>query len=200
MRTLGVMARPLVLVSGFGPFERFRANPSGEVARALGRRPPPGVDVRSVVLPVSFARAPAELERALAGGGRRRPVALLGLGVHPERGFRLELQGGPRLRRRPRPDVDGRLPAEFARAEGPRSTAVDTAALTRVLREAGVRNVRSSRSAGGYVCEWLYHHLLEHGERLGVPALFVHVPPRSATPVTRQARVIGLVVRALAGA
>lgn len=193
------MARPLVLVSGFGPFERFAANPSGEVARAVGRRPPRGVTIRSIVLPVSFGRAPDELERALARCGSTRPAALLGLGVHRERGFRLELLGGPRLRRRPRPDVDGRLPAEFARDETPRRTTVDTAALARELRAAGVRNVRPSRSAGGYVCEWVYHHLLEHGERLGVPALFVHVPPRSATPVPRQVAVIGRVVQALAG-
>lgn len=199
-RTLVPMARPLVLVSGFGPFERFRANPSGEVARALQRRPPPGVLVRSIVLPVSFARAPAELERALARCGRGGPVALLGLGVHRERGYRLERLGGPRLRRRPRPDVDGRLPADFARAAGPRPTAVDTAALARDLRGAGVRNVRVSRSAGGYVCEWVYHHLLEHGERLGVPALFVHVPPRSFTPVARQTEVLARVVQVLASA
>src|SRR5262245_42662392 len=102
------MAAPLVLVSGFGSFEIFARNPSGDVARALARRrigAAGDVRVRAVILPVSFARAPRAWDRALARLGAR-PQLLLGLGVARSAGFRLESGAGPRLKNVPRPDVD----------------------------------------------------------------------------------------------
>ena len=60
------MAAALVLVTGFGPFETCRFNPSRVVAAALEREPPPRVRVRATELPVSFHGAPREVERFVA--------------------------------------------------------------------------------------------------------------------------------------
>jgi len=186
---------PLVLVSGFGPFEAFDRNPSGEVAEALAERPPPGLRVRARVLPVSFARAPRAWDELLAAG--ERPALFLGLGVARKAGFRLERCGGPRLKLVPRPDVDGRCAEEYS-SDGPKlETGLDLALVLASLRARGVADARVSRSAGGYVCERIYHHLLVRAAERGVPALFVHVPPLRFAPLARQVEVVGWVLEEL---
>src|SRR5262245_44137908 len=153
---------PLVLVSGFGPFEEVGVNPSGEIATALEARPPRGSRVRAVVLPVSFARAPEAWDGRLSEliGQGERPDLCLSLGVAKEPGFRLERFGGPELKLVPRPDVDGRTAAEFTRS-GPRlESGLDLGRLLEALRGRGIADARLSQTAGGYVCERIYHHVL----------------------------------------
>lgn len=196
---MAASATPLVLVSGFGPFEAFDRNPSGEVALALAARPPRGVRVRSGVLPVSFGRAPEALDELLdelldAG---ERPALCLALGVAREAGFRLERFGGGALQLVPRPDVDGRTAHEFSREGAPLEAGVDLARLLAALRARGAGDAWISLRAGGYVCEHVYHHLLGRASRLGVPGLFVHVPPLRFTPLERQVEVIGWVLEEL---
>lgn len=179
------VALPLVLLSGFEAFERVQRNPSGALARALAARPPRGWRVAGVVLPVSFARAPHAWDRrheALTG----RPALLLAMGVSKEASFRLERLGRPRLRHVARPDVDGELPARHSRRGPALATSLDLARLARALRRRGLGPLRVSRSAGGYVCERLYHHVLVRGGRAGIPALFLHVPPLARVPLAVQ--------------
>jgi pyrrolidone-carboxylate peptidase len=186
------------LVTGFGPFESYGVNPSAEVALALARRPPTGLTVVAGVLPASFERAPRAWDE-LYDGLKGRPELVLALGVlrAGDRGFRIEAAAGPELVLVPRPDVDGRMPAEFSRPGPTLTSAVDVDALQRRLVERGVHEARCSRSAGGYVCERLYHHVLARSREHGVRALFVHVPPLSATPLERQVEVVGLALEAL---
>lgn len=181
----------LVLVSGFGAFEAVVRNPSGEVALALAADPPPGLEVRSGVLPVSFERAPRGWDELAASIDGRPPALALGLGVQRRDTFRLEARARGRLRRRARPDVDG-VPAAAARydGDGELSTMFDLERTSAALRDAGATRVSISEDAGGFVCERLYYHLLRWSARRAVPALFVHVPPIDAVPVEEQARVL----------
>lgn len=188
-------AAPLVLVSGFGPFEAFDRNPSGEVALALGAQPPSGLRVRSGVLPVSFGRAPEAFDELLVSG--EPPALCLALGVAPEPGFRLERFGGCALRLVPRPDVDGRTAQEFSREGALLESGVDLAGPLAALRARGVGDAWISLRAGGYVCEHVYHHVLGRAARLGVPGLFVHVPPLRFTAIERQVEVIGWLLEEL---
>ena len=183
------MPRPLVLVSGFGPFEAFERNPSSQLARALLAQPPRGVRIRSVVLPVSFARASQAWDEHFAGRGT--PALCVGLGVASRRRvIALERFAGPRLRRIVRPDVDGRSARAFSRA-GPRlESALDLPRLLARVRARGAARLRVSKSAGGYVCEHLYHHLLERAQTRGIPGLFVHVLPAARLPLERQLEVL----------
>jgi pyroglutamyl-peptidase len=57
--------------------------------------------------------------------------------------------------------------------------------------------VHISEDAGGYVCDWVYQHILAHGERLGIPAVFLHVPPSLEVPFEEQLPFVRSVVRAL---
>ncbi len=185
----------LVLVSGFGAFERVDANPSGFVARALEAAPPVGARVRAIELPVSFARAPAALE-AFVGGLPAPPDLLVGLGVQKQAGFRVELAARGVLERATRPDVDGVVAADATRA--------CVAPVLRTRLEARLAQLCADRAgwglsedAGGYVCERVYHGLLALGIRLGRPAVFVHVPPERFVPKEEQAREVGEFVAAL---
>lgn len=187
--------KPLVLVTGFGPFERVEINPSGEIARALAADPPPGLRVVSRGLPASFARGPRGWDRLLARA--ERPALCLALGVAKRPGFRLERFASPRLKHGPRTDVDGRTAQEFSRA-GPRlETTLPVASLRAALRRRGVGGVRVSHRSGGYVCERVYHHVLERTAARGLPALFVHVPPLRFTPLARQVQVIRWILEEL---
>jgi pyroglutamyl-peptidase len=181
-----------VLLSGFGPFHGVSENPSGLIARALAAEP----WVHSVVLPVSFRGAPPAFDAALAALAPVLPLALVGLGVHPDPGFRLERRACHPLRST-RPDVEGICAAELAiGGSGERCTDLDLDALAGALRRAGAR-VRISSDAGGYVCERLYLHALETGERLGVPGVFLHVPPLAEEPLEAQVEVVRALLSAI---
>lgn len=183
------MLPPLLLVSGFGAFERVSSNPSAALARDLARRPPPGWRVAAVELPVSFARAPATWD-AFRKSLRGRPALFLALGVSKEAPFRLERYGRPRLKLVARPDVDGALPRKFSRSGPTEETTLDLTRLVRALRSRSGPGVRVSRTAGGYVCERISHHILRRAREEGVAGLFLHVPPERFVPLARQARFV----------
>jgi pyroglutamyl-peptidase len=183
----------ILLLSGFGPFEGVPDNPSGRAAEALAADP----GIHAVVLPVSFRAAPRALDAALAALAPSVPAALIGLGVHRGPEFRLERRACRPLRSG-RPDLDG-VCASAIPLEGPPElcTGIDLEALAGELRAAGAERVRISDDAGGYVCERLYRHSLEAGARLGVPAVFLHVPPLLALPLERQLPVVRGLIRAV---
>ena len=183
------MPSPLIVVTGFGPFPGTVRNPSREVALALERRPPAGTRVLARELPVTFAGAPAAID-ALVDGLPERPVLLLGLGVQPEPTFRLERRARGRLCGA-RVDGDGRTADEVGvDAGGDLECGLELEPLAEALRGAGARDVLVSSDAGGYVCERTYHRLLAAGVELGVPALFLHVPPVAAMDPAEQERIV----------
>jgi pyroglutamyl-peptidase len=188
-RRAGSAGRP-ILVTGFGPFLSVAENPSGALARWADGRRFGDHQVVGQVLRVAFAGLPEELERAVTGC-IEPPCALVSLGVQREAWWRLE-----RRARRPltsvKCDVDGELASGFD-ADAPaseRHTRFDLDRLCGAIADLDLP-ARASDDAGGYVCEWCYDHLLGHGERLGVPALFVHVPPHDAFEDEVQERALG---------
>jgi len=181
---------PLVLVTGFGPFEDRRHNPSRVVAAALERVPPAGLRVRARELPVSFLAAPREVERFVARHARSRPVLVLGLGVQRKGYFRFERRARGRYTTR-RVDNDGTVGARLgARVGRTLRTTLDLRLLARLLRAAGAADVRISSNAGGYVCERTYHALLTSASKRGLAALFLHVPPSEDVPSRTQVRLV----------
>lgn len=184
------MPPALVLLSGFGPFLDVQENPSGALARALGDAPPAGMEVHGGVLPVSVERVPAAYDALLGELGERRPDLLLALGVHRGPTFRLERFARARLHAE-RPDNDGRLAAGTVVGDGvDRASSLDLEELEGALRAAGAPATQLSDDAGGYVCERTYHHVLTRAEGLGIPGLFLHVPPLDVLPIARQVEVV----------
>ncbi|MCZ6596482.1 MAG: hypothetical protein O7B99_02470 [Planctomycetota bacterium] len=183
------MTRPLLLVTGFGPFVGVDHNPSGEVARALEAEPPAVAEVRAAVLPVSFERVPAAYDALLADLAPRRPAALVALGVQLHAYFRLERRARARLRSA-KADNDGREGTGIVLAGGDMETGLDLEPLAAALTRAGGTEVRISEDAGGFVCEGTYHHVLKRAGELGVPGLFLHVPPVDVVAVAAQVPVV----------
>jgi len=187
--------RPLVLTTGFGPFEDVPENPSERIALGLAASPPPGIEVVAEVAPVSFARAPQALAGALERLAPRSPDLLLGLGVHRRAGYRVELRARAGLTKRGRTDVDGIAAAEADTSSGADlRTEVEDAVRAFV---AGDESFYLSEDAGGYVCERLYRAHLEHGLQLRRPALFVHVPHLVHARLEAQVADLGRLVAAL---
>lgn len=193
------MADRLVVITAFGAFPGVARNPSREVARALEREPPPGVRVRAYELPVTFLGVAPAIDAAIAALDGERPYALLGLGVQSKGStFRLESRARGRLSSA-RVDAEGRASAELEIDAGPDLwTELDLAPFERALRDAGAPAIELSNDAGGYVCERSYHHLLLRARELGVPALFLHVPPIAVVGVEQQIGIVRAVLEQIA--
>jgi pyroglutamyl-peptidase len=166
-----------VVLTSFEPFDGHALNSSLEVGRALLRRPPDGVVLDWVVLPVVAGHC---VEQAWARVRRAGPALVLSLGQHAGAAalrledvavnlndFRIDDNAGNRPRRQ------RILPA------GPpayRTTLCPTR-LLRALRGRGIRAERSG-SAGTYVCNHLFYGLLHRAAVAGCPHQtgFIHLP------------------------
>jgi pyroglutamyl-peptidase len=162
-----------VLVTGFEPFGGADVNPSQRLVEALAADPPDGLELTAAVLPVAWARAGAELLRALE---TTRPELVICFGqadgradVEVER-FALNLDDG-------RDDEGESRRAEIA-VDGPVAyrSSLPVDAIVEALRADGIP-AAASRDAGGYLCNHVFYvlmHALE--ERGGTRGGFVHMP------------------------
>lgn len=182
---------PLVILTGFEPFGGSDHNPSWDVASAVAGRALPGrlsrtgappVEVRTVLLPVTYGRGSRLLTDAVeaAVAEDRCPAAVIALGLAAGTdAVRLE-RVGVNLRDARIPDNAGAQPADEPVVDGGDGALFSTlrlkAAHARIMA-AGIP-VRLSLSAGSFVCNdvlySLLHHLRAHDPK--VPAGFVHVP------------------------
>ena len=179
------MTTTRVLVTGFEAFAGAASNPSGEVVRRLVSVPQPelaeaGVEVRGVVLPVSYRASGPALEAAIAAHAPDVVVAL-GLaegrsGVTPER-VAINLDDA-RIA-----DNDGDQPIDAAIEEGgpaARFSTLPVKAIVAALTEAGLP-ATVSLTAGSFVCNHVAYLVGGAVERNpGLRGGFIHVP---ATPV-----------------
>lgn len=193
------MSDPLILVTGFGPFEEVEENPSGRLAERLDADPPPRVEIASRILPVSFRGAGSEIDAALTALEPRRPDAMLLMGVYKKgERFRLERRATTALKAG-RPDVLGLEAEALSIAEAPDlETGLDVDALVAALEGAGATDVEVSEDAGGYVCERAYRHAMERGVELTIPTIFLHVPPIKRLGLDQQLRPVRALVTELA--
>ena len=169
-----------ILITGFGPFGTVTENGSQRLVDALLAEAPAGLELVGGILPVEFGRVATALDELLNGPGRGAR-ALVATGVHRAESLRIERRarrlggaGSDRTdnvgRRADDDPLAADLPAELA-------TAVDLEALCSAAAAAGDLEPWISDDAGGYVCERACFHVLQRGRELGLPAVFVHVPP-----------------------
>jgi pyroglutamyl-peptidase len=170
-----------VLITGFGPFPGAPVNPSGWLAEALSER-------FSVVAGELHTRVlPTEWE-AVEGLARRlhqtiQPHVTIHFGLNQSaKGFRIERSAHNRAS--PRADASGGQPRDrVILAQGPErlDSSLPASALSAHLRQRGVPAV-SSRSAGRYLCNFLYYLSLDCAARQksASAVLFVHIPPFAA--------------------
>lgn len=174
-----------ILLTGFEPFDGASVNPSWE---AVLRVPDTicGRSVHRLRLPVEYGRAAALLLEEIR---RVQPRIVLCCGVASGReGVTPELVAlNYRMARIP-DNAGQHYTGQPIRPDGP------TAIMTRLPVQDMVEAIRAgdvpawvSLSAGAYVCNDLYYHLLEAEERLGCRGLFVHVPEEKDVSAPRAA-------------
>ncbi len=166
-----------VLITGFGPFPGAPVNPSGGLALALARkRRPEFAGVRRIahVFETSYAAVDRDLLRLLA---QHRPDIVLLFGLAARTPF-------VRIETRTRnaasmlfPDVDGKVRHDHAIAPGAPASLRGRAPFARLLAAARSTraNVRLSRDAGDYLCNYTYWRALD-ASRSGTLVQFIHIP------------------------
>jgi pyroglutamyl-peptidase len=187
------MARPRLLITGFGPFPGFAKNPSAWLVEALAdRQGGREFTLETRVLDTEWdnvALIPRLFETL-------QPHAMIHFGVSAgARAFHVERSAHNRTAKA----RDGRgamAKDRTIRAGGsPRlDTEFPAAKLAAHLRKNGIA-ARTSRSAGAYLCNFLYYHSLEWAQqRQSVPpVVFVHIPPwtKGRGPNSREALLQG---------
>lgn len=167
-----------VLITGFGPFPGASVNPSAWLAEALpGRLSGLDGELHARVLPTEW-EAVAGVVQALHE--TLQPHVMIHFGLSQSaKGFRIERSAHNRAS--PRADAAGALPrGQVILPQGPGrlDSPLPASALTAHLRERGIP-AAPSRSAGRYLCNFLYYLSLDWASRQErAPAvLFVHMPP-----------------------
>ncbi|MGD9502896.1 MAG: hypothetical protein AB7V40_10480 [Methyloceanibacter sp.] len=187
------MARRRVLITGFGPFPGFAENPSAWLVETLAKRhgaPEFKLDARVLRTEWDNVALIPRLFETL------QPHAMIHFGV-AKRATAFHIERSAHNRTAQERDARGATPGDRAiRADGsPRlDTEFPAAKLAAYLRQNGIR-AKTSRSAGAYLCNFLYYHALEwaQSQRAVPPVVFVHIPPwtKRGGPLSREALIQG---------
>jgi pyroglutamyl-peptidase len=188
---------PVLLVTGFGPFENFAENPSGDIAELVHGRLIAGVRVVGQRLAVHWREAWPTIHAAVRA---HQPRALLCLGVAPDPFIRLEIVA--KNLALPAVDVAGQQPETAAwwriLTDAPpayyttlpldwiherfQQRRADLVAAGRA--EASVVRAELWPDAGHYLCNHVFFQAMHHLGGVVPHRGFIHVPrypPAAAT-------------------
>jgi pyroglutamyl-peptidase len=165
-----------LVLTGFGLWGEEKYNSSWDIVRDNPIVLPPGWQAVTRQLPVSWRRVPQELDDILTDPDVR---AVICFGMCAGRAIRVE-RLAINLSDLDRPDADlAYSPGEYAVPGGPPAywSRLDVAATLAALRQAGVP-AEESRSAGGFLCNFAFYHLMHRLARREPTTVggFVHVP------------------------
>jgi pyroglutamyl-peptidase len=173
---MSAMPQPVILLTGFEPFDGESVNPSWQVAQALHGETVAGARVQSLCLPCAFGDALDVLGAALA---RQRPGIVLALGQATGRADFSPERVAINLNDARIPCNAGRQPIDEPVVPGAPAAYFSTLpikAIAAALREAGLP-AAVSHSAGTYVCNHVFYGLMHAlRRRRGVRAGFMHLP------------------------
>jgi len=161
-----------ILVYGFGPYRRFRNNVTEKIIRRLPRRR----ELRTIIFPVKFHRC-----QFIDAVRKHDPEVILGLG-QCSRGRRLRIERRAVNKRR---NDKGKKAKPIIRG-GPRQLP------TNLKLNIGAQ-MRFSRNAGDYVCNYSMYVILDYlkRRRVSVRFGFIHIPydfePRKAKGILMKA-------------
>lgn len=180
--------RPVILITGFGPFPGAPRNASSLLAEALATAAPrrlPGFAVHAETLPTEWQAGPSRLATLL---DELEPVVALHFGVSRRaRGFVVETRA--RNTRLLIHDACGEKPGAACIADdgaAELTATLPTGLIVERLRRMGMP-VQLSRDAGGYLCNAILYHSLDQARlrqreapRFGSRRGFIHIPDRLA--------------------
>jgi pyroglutamyl-peptidase len=173
------MARPRVLLTGFGPFPGAEVNPSAWLVETLAAQTPAAefdCEIHARVLPTEWESVAALTPRLYE---ELQPHVMIHFGLSEHaKSFRLERSAHNRAA--PRADASGALPgSRVILTQGPDrlDTTLPASTLAAHLKARGLAALTSG-SAGRYLCNFLYYRSLEWASRQASPSLvlFVHIP------------------------
>jgi pyroglutamyl-peptidase len=192
------MAQSRVLITGFGPFPGAAENVSGSLAKSLA------ASEASSCHSLHVEALPTEWDYVSTRGPRLldelRPRLILHLGLNQRaRSFRVERSAHNLVAKRE--DARGAfLPRLTVLPRGrPRiDTSLPATRIARHLRSQSLPAV-SSRSAGSYLCNFLYYLSLDWALRQEdrCDVCFVHVPPATVLSESELLRGVTLTLRYL---
>jgi pyroglutamyl-peptidase len=176
--------RPVILITGFGPFPGAPQNASSLLADAVAeaaRRELPGFAVHAETLPTEWHAGPMRLAGLL---DTLEPILAVHFGVSRRAtGFVVETRARNSTQRVA--DACGEGPgSDCLLDDGPDEIGVTlpTSQIVERLRRLRLP-VQLSRDAGGYLCNALLYHSLDHARRrsgagFGPRRGFIHIPDR----------------------
>lgn len=184
------------LLTGFEPFGGDRLNPSEMVVRRfseVGTSELPGLEIHTVVLPVSFRRAGMVLRGLL---DELKPDIYIGLGLSAGISYVTVERVAINVKDARIPDNDGEQPVdEPIDPDGPAAyfTTLPKKAIVRRLRESGIP-AAISNSAGTFLCNYVTYISLHYSARYGYPrrAGFMHLPLLPEQAATRSGERAGI--------
>ena len=168
---------PVVLVTGFDPFDGEAMNPSLEIARALDGEIIAGHQVVGATLPTEFARSLPALDTLLS---KHRPALVIALGQAGGRdGISLERVAVNLIDARI-PDNAGDQPIDVRIVEKSANAYFSTLPVKAMLSALRAAKIPASLSqtAGSFVCNQVFYGLMHRLARARRPVRggFIHVP------------------------
>lgn len=190
---------PIVLLTGFEPFDQDVVNPSWEAVRQLeGVQLEVGVQIVARQLPCAFATAGECLARLI---DELQPAMVIATGLGPGRSDISIERVAININDARIPDNLGEQPVDTAViAGGPAAyfTTLPIKAMVKAVREAGGA-ASVSQTAGTFVCNQVFY-LLQHAlAGSGVRSGFIHVPflPEQVAGSQRPSMALGTMVAGL---
>jgi pyroglutamyl-peptidase len=166
-----------VLFTGFEPFGGDSVNPSERICAELEQATNDAIRIQTALLPVSFVEAPKKLEQALQ---TYRPSVVISMGYSAKATCVLLERVALNVADARIPDNDKYQPSDTSIIQAA-PFALETTFPVReaidYLYRQGIP-VKQSYSAGTYVCNALFYHLLFAQRQTGYlrSAGFVHLP------------------------
>ncbi|MCW5603987.1 MAG: pyroglutamyl-peptidase I, partial [Burkholderiales bacterium] len=158
-----------VLATAFDPFGGERINAAQEAVQRLPARTS-GLEIATAVLPTSYARSHPALEVAIS---RARPDIVLGIGQAGDRTTLCVERVAVNLQDARIPDNDGAQPEDAPVVPGGPAGYFATLPVKTVVAALHAANLPAevSMSAGTFVCNHVFYHLMRHAARSERPLL-----------------------------
>lgn len=166
---------PVVLVTGFEPFQNYTVNPSQMIAEALNGSSLAGAEIVGVVLPVDFNESVILAEQSIE---QYHPMLVLSIGLVATSSTIKVEKIGMNLKRYQKDDGSWSFPRLIDK-KGPflRISPLNTKDIVDEIKKAQIP-AHQSIFAGTYVCNSLFYQLLGyvHEQNLTTKVGFIHVP------------------------
>lgn len=174
-----------ILITGFGSFPGVDVNPTEILMRNFCQVSIPNVELKPIVLDVSFTRS-AEQIKDILDAAITFPQIMLHFGVCRSSKIRIETRA-INTKSASIPDIDGMFsqqePIDIHRAlDDVLYTTVDVEGLVSHLKKNGYEAFVSD-DAGRYVCNSTYYNALTMIQDIDchIDCVFVHVPPQNCS-------------------